>query len=434
MMSSMCILFVVVAATQGAEHECEESARAGVFFSDEDFPGTPGRIANRKFAAGNLAEHVSRWRTPYDASAGPLTREEHTQFFDDGFVVLHDVLPIEVIDDAVAAVDGLVDGLARKLLAAGKITSMHAGAGVHAQLVRIEEEFPHASVLLHKNGILPAGIQRVWSHPKLIGVAQQLLGTDAGIAGHPVWNLRCKTPETLSGGQATVPWHQDNAYLAEESWHMLQVTAWVPLVDTNTTNGCMQVVRGAHTPGGTVRHACCVGGTWYVETTPAELAATLGADMAADVVTCPVPRRGVLLLNNLTPHRSLPNLSDGIRWSLDLRWQRHGEPNGFEGIKRSVLMKPAHTSYNGTVDFGDWAVQDRTKLMSAAHAKQQQRHGSRDDERTAAEGEHAASERQGAEEVFDTTIAGPWMKAWPLVHRNRHTLRHTDMLRDVREK
>ena len=94
-------------------------------------------------------------------------------------------------------------------------------------------------------GVLPVGIQRVWSHPTLMGVARQLLDPDGetGIAGHPVWNLRCKTPEQLSHGQATVPWHQDNAYLDEESWATLQVTAWVPLVDTNATNGCMQVVR-----------------------------------------------------------------------------------------------------------------------------------------------------------------------------------------------
>ena len=115
------------------------------------------------------------------------------------------------------------------------------------------------------------------------------------------------------------------ADLDEESWATLQVTAWVPLVNTNATNGCMQVVRGAHRSGGTATHACCAGGTWYTEVTPTELEATLGADMGRDVVTCEVPYGSVLLLNNLIPHRSLPNYSRGIRWSLDLRWQRADE-------------------------------------------------------------------------------------------------------------
>lgn len=36
---------------------------------------------------------------------------------------------------------------------------------------------------------------------------------------------------------------------------------------------------------------------------------------------------------------SLTNLSNNIRWSLDLRWQRPDKPNGFYGIKDSVLMR-----------------------------------------------------------------------------------------------
>ena len=83
-------------------------------------------------------------------------------------------------------------------------------------------------------------------------------------------------PPTTPTGQATVPWHQDNSYLDEECWDKLQVTAWVPLIDTNTNNGCMQVVRRGHTSGVTATHACCVGGTWYTEVLPEELEATLG--------------------------------------------------------------------------------------------------------------------------------------------------------------
>ena len=58
------------------------------------------------------------------------------------------------------------------------------------------------------------------------------------VLGHPVWNLRTKTPQNE---QATVPWHQDNAYLDNSALHALQPTAWIPLIDTNMKNGCMQV-------------------------------------------------------------------------------------------------------------------------------------------------------------------------------------------------
>lgn len=42
-----------------------------------------------------------------------------------------------------------------------------------------------------------------------------------------------------------------------------------------------------------------------------------------------VPKGSVLFLNNLIPHRSLNNMSDHIRWSFDLRFQRPDEPVGF---------------------------------------------------------------------------------------------------------
>jgi len=46
--------------------------------------------------------------------------------------------------------------------------------------------------------------QDIWANERLLNVAEQLLGT-SDIIGHPVWNLRCKTPNSKA---ATVPWHQ----------------------------------------------------------------------------------------------------------------------------------------------------------------------------------------------------------------------------------
>lgn len=318
------------------------------------------------------------------------------------------------MEEAISSVEQLVDDVAQRLHSKGKIHDTCDDASFDQRLIRLEEQFKHTSVLLHKNGVLPQGIQQVWAHPQLMAIATQILGSDRDIMGHPVWNLRCKTPENLSLGQATVPWHQDNAYLDEECWDKLQVTAWVPLVNTNLHNGCMQVVRGAHLSGITANHACCVGGTWYTEVTPEELEATLGCDMAKDVVTCEVPRGSVLLLNNLIPHRSMENNSNGVRWSLDLRWQRGGEPNGFNRVKDSVLMKSAgdFAAWNGQVDWGDWATVDRTGLQEKALSAS---------ERDAIKEAGQVEDRYDEDPELDTTISGPWMTNWNLIHHNRHT-------------
>ena len=51
-------------------------------------------------------------------------------------------------------------------------------------------------MLMHKLGILPDAFQKLWSDERLLNVAEQLVGPE--IAGHPVWNLRCKVNVILS--------------------------------------------------------------------------------------------------------------------------------------------------------------------------------------------------------------------------------------------
>lgn len=60
-----------------------------------------------------------------------------------------------------------------------------------------------------------------------------------------------------------------------------------------------------------------------------EMAKTLEVDLDKDIVTCPVPYGGMLLLNNMIPHRSLPNMSKQIRWSLDLDGRHRITPLAF---------------------------------------------------------------------------------------------------------
>ena len=391
--------------------------RTGVFFSVEDFPVT-GKPANERNDPATLKSTVAAWHNEF-APLGALTKAQHTQFFEKGWVIVDNAIPTAILDNAVASVEQLVDDLATKLHASGHLPVQHEDADFHTRLIRIDDDCPHANVLLHKNGVLPVGIQDTWSHPSLVSMACQLLGDDVDIVGHPVWNLRCKTPERQSSGQATVPWHQDNAYLDEECWDKLQVTAWVPLLDATVHNGCMQVVESGHAAGVTAEHACCVGGTWYTECLPEELEATLGCDMEQNVVDCPVKYGSVLLLNNLIPHRSLPNYSAGVRWSLDLRWQRGGEPNGFHGLKESKLMKSGDTSvvdYDGVVDWGDWATEDRNVAQKEALSLEQL-------EEIQQVGEmEGRSGPLDAHPELDTTIAGPWMNRWsPITHHNRHT-------------
>lgn len=196
-----------------------------------------------------------------------------------------------------------------------------------------------------------------------------------------------------------MPWHQDNAYLHESCWIAHQLTLWLPFINTNVDNGCMQVVRGGHLTGLTAPHTGCVGDTWYVECSRRAMTDVLKVDLREDIVDCEVPVGSVLLLNNLTPHQSLPNLTDDVRWSFDLRYQRTDQPNGFQGAKENVEMVRAHDTHF-KMSWEGWADYNRQKQRDNVHV----------DKRTVHE-----------VDVFDTVISGQWMNQWPITHENKHT-------------
>lgn len=49
----------------------------------------------------------------------------------------------------------------------------------------------------------------LWSNEKLLNMVEQIVGPD--IIGHPVWNLRVKTPKNDA---TVVPWHQGRKQVA----------------------------------------------------------------------------------------------------------------------------------------------------------------------------------------------------------------------------
>ena len=107
----------------------------------------------------------------------------------------------------------------------------------------------------------------------------------------------------------------------------------------------------------------------------------------------------------------MPNLSSGVRWSLDLRWQRPDLPNGFFGLKDCiVLAKKDDPDYQP--DWESWAAVDRGKLQA-------QKMGSNSKD--------AMSEYygDGTDAAFDATVHGPWMDQWEIVNHNKHTAAHS---------
>jgi len=287
----------------------------------------------------------------------------------------------------------LVGNLADELYQAGKVTNKFENEGFYTRLSKLEEQFPGAAVLLHKKGVLPKQFADLWTNPSLLDIVEQIIGPE--IVGHPVWNLRTKTPMNPF---TTVPWHQDAAYLNEGSEKTLQPTAWIPLLDANLENGCMEVYKYGHLAQKVCTHECCAGPSWYVMIPEEKIKETLGENV--EKVLCEVPLGGFLLINQLIPHRSLENKSKNIRWSIDLRWQRPNEPHGFFGLKEPILMRTA-SNPSHKPDWSQWASEDRAVLWEETGNVKKE------------------------EDPFNTVITGPWMKRWKITHHNNNT-KHFD--------
>lgn len=54
-----------------------------------------------------------------------------------------------------------------------------------------------------KGGFLPEGLENVFANKNILEIMEQI-GLGKNIAGHPAWNLRCKTPKYA---ETTITWH-----------------------------------------------------------------------------------------------------------------------------------------------------------------------------------------------------------------------------------
>jgi phytanoyl-CoA hydroxylase len=253
------------------------------------------------------------------SAARGLRSEERAAFFDQGYALVEGALAPEDLAPVTAEIDEVVARVARELFAAGTIASAHEGEGFETRLARISEASNAAFRVLFNRMYLGPALFGLLRHEKILRLVEGLLGPE--IMCHPGYRIRPKIPDIAAMKHITnVPWHQDSGYLAPECDGALLVTAWVPLTRATIDNGCLEVLPGAHR-GGLLPHRNARGGA-YLDVAPEALPA---------IAPRAVPARpgDVLLLSNLTPHRSTPNRTDRVRWSVDVRYHRDGESSGY---------------------------------------------------------------------------------------------------------
>lgn len=244
-----------------------------------------------------------------------LTNEQVNEFRDQGVLIAKNMLTEADFALVEAELKEFITRRARELKAEGKIADLHEDAPFDKRIGLIYgqcDEIMQGLDIMNMRGKATFAFLR---NKNLLDAVECLIGSE--ITCSPIQHLRAKVPSNLGKGNfEVVPWHQDSAVTWEEADSADIVTCWIPLVNATVETGCMQILPGISKHG-------------YIEHV-AEGGTTIRPDLLPKTppLNAECPRGGVIFMTKLTPHRGLPNVSDRVRWTIDLRFQRTGTPTG----------------------------------------------------------------------------------------------------------
>lgn len=201
------------------------------------------------------------------------------------------------------------------------------------------------------------------THDGILDVVEDLIGPE--ITSNPIQHVRIKPPQNAVPGSETrahiiaTDWHQDMGVTLAEADDTEFVTVWLAITDATIENGCLQVASGN-----------------FQSMLPHCSKTQVGiadAFVPTDTATpTPVRAGGGVIFHPLTPHASLPNLSDAYRWSFDLRYNVTGQPTGRSQFPEFI----ARSRSNPQSELRDWRIwqqmweKTRHTLANAPHVPQ----------------------------------------------------------------
>jgi phytanoyl-CoA hydroxylase len=275
-----------------------------------------------------------------------LSIEQLTHLSREGYVVVDRLYePAHDFATLMAEYEALLNTIVERLMAAGELSESFSELPFEQRVIRVVRAIGR-SLATEFDISLPTGpiaadtpvnatpaVFAILTHDRVLDVAEDVLGPE--LYASPVQHVRLKLPRALaeempfSGISGTVPWHQDAGVVSEEAEETPMLTVWVPLTDATVANGCMRVIpRSHHEP--LLRHCRETG------------IAIPDALLPGEPVDLPMPAGAGLLMHRRTIHSSLPNETDGIRWSFDLRFQPPGLPTGREFYPGFLARSAAH--------------------------------------------------------------------------------------------
>lgn len=247
----------------------------------------------------------------------------------------------------------LLDRLAAQWHAEGKLRSAYGELAVGDRFAAVLAEMDpscmqHFDITLPKSRItektpfhLGPAVFNLIRSSRLLDAVEDFIGPE--IYSNPMQRVRIKPPQRSlpqwngNAMAAATPWHQDLGAVLPEADHSDMLTVWIPMTEATPENGCLLVIPGSH-KGGLRPHSTSSPGS-------KQMVALHVADEFIDrdqAVPVSVSPGDVIFLHRNTFHASLPNLSDGTRWSFDLRYNPIGQPTGRPGFPGFIARSRRH--------------------------------------------------------------------------------------------
>lgn len=265
-----------------------------------------------------------------------LTKEQLKEYAARRYLLVKGVVPTELLRLARKILERWVDDTVAGWVAKGLLDTTLSDMEFERRLVQAWNQAgrPQYSRSPRRDIVSPY-MYEFLKHPVLLDLASDLLRTDE-VSVHGIFNARPKLPDQK---WTDTPWHQDAQYYRDAE-HRHVVSMWIPLQRVTESNSCLQMAPGFF------QHVLSDGEndeeSGFLGLSKEEARSLQGVSIEMDP-------GDVVVFDHMIPHRALPNRSDAVRWSMDVRYEstddatESGRRQGF--IARSARNPDSVTPY-----------------------------------------------------------------------------------------
>ena len=132
------------------------------------------------------------------------------QFDEDGYVIVRNLMPLEIMNNAQTAIERLVAELAEERVATGRIPHSFKEEPFARRFKKIYENEPEAGPIQFTNQLHQSELYDLYSYPPILDLVQSYLGDEIRLLVYVVRMRAFRHQKCQS------LWHQDAGYLGQD--------------------------------------------------------------------------------------------------------------------------------------------------------------------------------------------------------------------------